>query len=131
MQSDWTDLRLHTGPTRLAVCAGYGQALHERETQEKFMTPGNTHGSALNEKPRHCAHRPLAEDVLHSAQEDVAGEVVWQNREIAHTRSGSLGKRVSNFAASEPLKASLLAMALGAVLTLVVQRGLARGKARF
>jgi len=95
------------------------------------MNPGNTHGSALNEKPRHCAHRPLAEDVLHSAQEDVAGEVVRLNHEIAHARSGSLGKRVSDFASREPLTASLLAMALGAMLTLALQRSLARGKARF
>ncbi|MEY3487156.1 MAG: hypothetical protein RL075_1161, partial [Pseudomonadota bacterium] len=27
------------------------------------MNPGNTHGSPLSEQPRHCAHRPLAEDV--------------------------------------------------------------------
>ena len=95
------------------------------------MIPGNTHGSALNEKPRLCAHRPLTEDVLHSAQEDVAGEVVRQNRVIAHAHSGSLGKRVSDFASREPLTASLLAMALGAMLTLALQRSLARGKARF
>jgi hypothetical protein len=105
--------------------------LHARETQEKFMNPGNPHGSALNEKPRHCAHRPLAEDVLHSAQEDMAGEVVRQNRDVAHAQQGSLKRRASNFAASEPLTLSLLAMALGAVLTLALQRGLARGKARF
>jgi hypothetical protein len=105
--------------------------LHAREIQEKFMNPGNTHGSALNEKPRHCAHRPLAEDVLHSAQEDVAGEVVWKNRDVAQAQPGPLRRKVSNFAASEPLAASLLAMALGAVLTLALQRGLARGKARY
>ena len=95
------------------------------------MNPGNTHGSALNEKPKLCAHRPLAEDVLHSAQEDVVGEVTWQNRHVAQTQPGPLRRRVSNFAANEPLKASLLAMALGAVLTLALQRGLARNKARF
>jgi formate/nitrite transporter FocA (FNT family) len=37
---------------------------------------------------------------------------------------------VSNFAARQPLKASLLAMAAGAMLTLALQRGLAQGKAR-
>jgi hypothetical protein len=95
------------------------------------MNPGNTHGSALNEKPRLCAHRPLAEDVLHSAQEDVAGEVAWQNRHVAQSQPGPLRRKVSNFAASEPLTASLLAMALGAALTLAVQRSLARGKAGF
>ena len=95
------------------------------------MNPGNTHGSPLSEQPRHCAHRPLAEDVLHSAQEDVMGEVVWKSRDDAHAQPGPLVRRVSNFAANEPLKASLLAMALGAVLTLALQRGLARNKARF
>ena len=95
------------------------------------MNPGNTHGSALNEKPRLCAHRPLAEDVLHSAQEDMVEEVTWQNGHVAQARPESLRKRVSSFAASEPLTASLLSMALGAVLTLVLQLGLARNKARF
>ena len=95
------------------------------------MNPGNTHGSALSEKPRLCAHRPLAEDVLHSAREDVAGEVAWQNGHVAQARPGPLRKRVSSFAASEPLTASLLSMALGAVLTLALQRGLARNKTRF
>lgn len=94
------------------------------------MNPGNTHGSPLSEQPRRCAHRPLAEDVLYSAQEDAAGEVVWKSRDDAHARPGPLVTRMSNFAASEPLKASLLAMAVGAVLTLALQRGLARGKAR-
>ncbi len=94
------------------------------------MNPGNTHSSPLNEKPRHSAHRPLAEDVLHSAQEDVMGEVVWKNRDDAHILSEPLAKRVSNFVAREPLKASLLAMAVGAMLSLALQHGLARGKAR-
>lgn len=93
--------------------------------------PSASHGSALNEKPRLCAHRPLAENVLHSAREDVAGEVAWQNRHVAQARPGPLRRRVSSFAASGPLTASLLAMALGAVLTLVLQRGLARRKAGF
>ncbi len=94
------------------------------------MNPGNTHGSTMSEKPKPCAHRPLTEDVLHSAQEDVAGEVVWKNRDATPPRGGALGKNVSNFAAREPLMASLMAMAVGAVLTLALQRGLARGKAR-
>jgi hypothetical protein len=94
------------------------------------MNPGNTHGAPFSEKSKPFAHRSLAEDVLHSAQEDVLGEVVWQIRDGAHVRSGLLGKRVSNFVAREPLKASLLAMAIGAMLTLALQRGLAQGKAR-
>ncbi len=94
------------------------------------MNPGNTHGATFSAKSKPCAHRPLAEDVLHSAQEDVAGEVVWNNRDGAQALPEPLGRRVSNFAASEPLTASLLAMALGAVLTLALQRSLARGKAR-
>jgi hypothetical protein len=104
--------------------------MHARKTQEKFMNPGNTHASALSEKSRPCAHRPLAEDVLHSAREEVVGEVVRQSRDGEHARPESLKKRVADFAANEPLKASLLAMALGAVLTLTLQRSLARGKAR-
>jgi hypothetical protein len=110
----------------------WSNALHARETQtlEKFMNPGNTHDSALSEKPKHCAHRPLAEDVLHSAQEDVLGEVIWQSHDDTHAWPGLLGRRVSNFAARQPLKASLLAMAAGAMLMLALQRGLARGKAR-
>jgi hypothetical protein len=94
------------------------------------MNPANTHGSPLSEKPRHFAHRPLAEDVLYSAQEDAAGEVVWKSRDDAHAQPERLVKRVSNFAASEPLKASLLVIAVGAMLTLALQRVLARGKAR-
>lgn len=94
------------------------------------MNHGNTHGLALSEKPRYCAHRPLAEDVMRSAREDVVGEVVWHNREPAHERPAPLEKSGPIFAASEPPWASLLAMAVGAVLTLALQRGLARGKAR-
>lgn len=94
------------------------------------MNPGNTHGSPLSEKPGLCAHRPLAEDVLHSAQEDVVGEVFWKNRDAERTVQGPLQTRVLNFVAREPLKASLSAMALGAVLVLAVQRVLARGKSR-
>ena len=94
------------------------------------MNPANTHGSPLSEKPKPFAHRPLAEDVLYSAQEDAAGEVVWKSRDDTLAQPGPLVKRVSNFAASAPLKASLLAMAVGAMLTLALQRALARGKVR-
>ena len=97
------------------------------------MNSGNARGSTLNDKSRHFAHRPLNEDVLHSAQEDVLGEVEWNERqspEKGGTWLAPLGKRVSQFVANEPLKASLLAMTLGAVLTLVLQHGPSRGKPR-
>ena len=58
------------------------------------------------------------------------GEVVWQSRDDAHAWPGLLRKRVSNYAAREPLKASMLAMAIGAMLTIALQRGLAQGQAR-
>ena len=94
------------------------------------MNPANNYGSPLSEKQKPLAHRPLAEDVLYSAQEDAAGEVVWKSRDHAHAQPELPIKRGANFATSDPLKASLLAMAVGAMLTLALQRGLARGKAR-
>ena len=97
------------------------------------MIPGNTHIAPSSEKPKHCAHRPLAEAVLHSAQEEVMADTVRSGPASPgneYTRMTSMEKRVSDFATREPLKASLLAMAIGALLTLALQRGLAQGKAR-
>lgn len=94
------------------------------------MNPDHTHGSPLRDQPRACAHRPLAEDVMHSAREEVTGEVILHNRAAAPERPASVEKSGPNIAASEPLLASLLAMAAGAVLTLALQRRFARGKAR-
>ena len=97
------------------------------------MHPGNSHGSTLDKKTRHFARRSLEEEVLHSAQEDLMGEAFWRgllSPPGARTWLTPLENKVSDFAGRQPLKASFLAMALGALLVLALQRGLTRGKAR-
>lgn len=96
------------------------------------MHPGNTH-TKIHQKPEHSAHRPLNEEVLHSAQEDMLGEAVWRgllSPPDTHTWLTPLENKVADFAGRQPLRASLLAMSLGALMVLALQLSLAKGKAR-
>ena len=95
------------------------------------MNPGTSHGVTLNDKPRRRAHRRLDEDVLHSAQE----EVFCAPMTMAPARAGSVSdwlvhveQRMACYAAQKPRTATLMAMAIGGLLTLSLARSLARGK---
>jgi len=94
------------------------------------MNPGNTHGTTLNDKPRHLAHRRLDEDVLHSAQEDMFGEPASEAQHGMTALQEWLGpvkRKITGFTTRKPLTAALFAMAMGGLLILALERSLLRG----
>jgi len=97
------------------------------------MNPGNTHGATLNDKPRQFAHRRLDEEVLHSAQEEVLCgpmSIVSSAPVSAQSRLTQVEMKMACYAAQQPLRAALFAMAIGGLLTLAVQRSVMRVKWR-
>jgi hypothetical protein len=93
------------------------------------MNPGNSRTSGL-ENTRSLVHRSLSEDVLQSAQEDVLGEFVplrdtteKQASSTARNWLAPLQDQLASYTTKETLKASLIALAAGVLLALVIGGG--------